>query len=199
MNKSMITLSAKVLSGLLIGVLAVLAVYAHVPAVAPAFGSLTGPDIPSPYLRWGGLGPIWNYSQSPTATSSVFCASQAPVGTSTLVFASWRPDNAAFGSSQTFDLSTTTAAGGYGSSTPALIIAANLQNAQVWLPEASTTPANPLLVLSAFSTTGGSNAFVIVNTSTSSPTWLTWRVATSTPGTFPIGLTGNCQAQFIQI
>ncbi len=160
------------------------------------FGSLAGPDIPFPYLRWGGFGPIWHAAQSPTATSSVICAIQPPIGTSTPTFISWRPDNLAFGSGQTFDISTTTAANGYGSSSPALVQGASLASSVVWIPNASTT-AN-VNVLNG--TNGnGSTIFTIVNTSTSSPTFLTFRVATATPGTFATGLAGNCQAEFNQI
>lgn len=50
----------------------------------PQIGALSGPDIMSPYLRWGGV-PIFAASQKPTAATYNFCALQSPAATSSLI------------------------------------------------------------------------------------------------------------------
>lgn len=57
-------------------------------------GALTGPDIPSPYLQWGG---VTTYAGSMTLKSaaSTTCAIQTPSSTSTLVSATVRLDGTA--------------------------------------------------------------------------------------------------------
>lgn len=170
------------------------------PAENHNYGSATSPDISSPYLRWGNLGPIWNFQESPvaTTTSGVFCSFLAPYGTSTLTLATWRPDNVggSFGTGQTFDISTSTLVSG--SSTPAFVIATKFEQAITWMPEASSTSAAPALVLSSVNSTGGMQVFNIVS-SAASPTYVNFRVATSSAGTFATYPTGSCQAQFIQL
>lgn len=48
-------------------------------------GAISGPDIPSPYLAWGGVA-IYGGSQS-LAVASTTCSIQSPAATSTLLFA----------------------------------------------------------------------------------------------------------------
>ncbi len=166
------------------------------------YGSVASPDIPSPYLRWGGLGPIWHFSESPaaTTTSGVFCSFAVPVGTSTVTFASWRPDNTSgsFGASQIFDISTSTLVSG--SSTPALIYGASFSAGQIWEPiSTSSSPSAPTFVLyNSANTVGALNAFTVVS-SIANPLYLNFRVATSSAGSFANYPTGNCQAEFVQI
>jgi hypothetical protein len=162
-------------------------------------GALSGPEISSPYLQWGGVNQ-WHSASSPSATttSGVFCSVPVPYGTTTVAFATWRPDNLAFGANQTFDISTSSTVSG--SSTPALLIAASLTSAQVWMQEASSTQiASPSQVLNATNqATGASNVFTLVSSPTA-PLYLNFRVATATPGTFATYLAGNCQTEFTQL
>ena len=55
-----------------------------------SFGALSGPDIPSPYLSWGGL-QIYQGNMSMRQGTSTVCAIVSPVATSTLSYfgASW--------------------------------------------------------------------------------------------------------------
>lgn len=168
-------------------------------------GSLAGPDIPFPYLRWGGLGPIWNSASAPaaTTTSSVFCSIAVPTGTSTIAFASWRPDAVnGFGTGQVFDISTSTTVAG--SSTPALAANLSFSTSQVWQPDASNTyvGGQSQYVLGQTSNVDGAqNVFTVVSSPTGAagPLYLNFRVATPTPGTFSSYPTGNCQVQFVQL
>lgn len=69
------------------------AVYFFTTASAPAqpatksFGSLAGPDIPSPYLNWGGV-QEYRASSGLNQASTTVCTLQSPAATSTLQFAS---------------------------------------------------------------------------------------------------------------
>lgn len=49
-------------------------------------GAVASPDIPSPYLRWGGV-TEWASAQKPLAATYNFCAMQSPAATSTLLSA----------------------------------------------------------------------------------------------------------------
>lgn len=63
-------------------------------AAAPSqttVGSLTGPDIPSPYLKWGGL-PEYQAGVPLIQGASTTCAIQSPAATSTLISAGIRFD-----------------------------------------------------------------------------------------------------------
>lgn len=57
----------------------------------PAVGALAGPDIASPYLRWGGVAE-WAGSRTMNgdAASTTICNIQAPTASSTLTFAGVR-------------------------------------------------------------------------------------------------------------
>lgn len=170
-------------------------VFGHSAPTQQTPGSLAGPDIPFPYLRWGGLGPIYNAQQAIQATSSVFCSIQNPSGaTSSVSLATTRIDGNNFGVTEVFDISTSTTQ--FGSSTPAFIsgysLTTNASNtAIVWSGNAATTTAGNVLGAASFN---GSDPYIIGPT-----TWLNWRIASATPGTVTTGstLSGNCQAQFI--
>lgn len=58
-------------------------------------GALTGPDIPSPYLNWGGVR-TYNYSMAMTVASTT-CSFVTPAATSTLTFAAARVDQSSIG------------------------------------------------------------------------------------------------------
>ena len=56
------------------------------PPSDPALGALAGPDIPSPYLRWGDL-TSWNYNVPMNQGTTTVCSIQSPASTSTLIYA----------------------------------------------------------------------------------------------------------------
>lgn len=62
-------------------------------------GALSGPDIPSPYLAWGGVRTWSGYTTALNQASTTVCSLQAPVSTSTLKL----------GSGVRFTISSTTA------------------------------------------------------------------------------------------
>lgn len=76
----------------IIGAIAVVALVVGIFGLNPAvqekamtqIGALAGPDIASPYLRWGGV-PIFASAQKPTAATYNFCALQSPAATSSLI------------------------------------------------------------------------------------------------------------------
>jgi hypothetical protein len=51
--------------------------------VSPSVGALSGPDIPSSYLQWGGVA-TYQFSQSMTQNASTTCNWQTPAATSTV-------------------------------------------------------------------------------------------------------------------
>lgn len=71
-------------------------------------GSLTGPDIASPYLKWGGLATYRTSAPLKTATTTL-CAIQSPAATSSLMFAAW-VINTGTSTAATIDLATSTTA-----------------------------------------------------------------------------------------
>lgn len=93
---------------------------------------------------------------------------------------------------QVFDISTTTAAGGYGSSTPALVygvsIGANAQETFLWQPAGSST--TPWLTLAVPSNSNGKSPYILKPNED-----VTVRIATSSPGTFSSYLSGSCALQ----
>lgn len=103
---------------------------------APTFGTLAGPDIASPYLRWGGVAMYATRAESMNTASTTACSLVSPAATSTLVL----------GSGARFDVSSTTASAvkWYKSSQPAtattLLFGANIAaNAQATIVATTTT------------------------------------------------------------
>lgn len=166
------------------------------PQSAPAqtYGSLAGPDIPFPYLQWGGVY-AYNAGPSITATSSVLCSIQNTVGTSTLDMAGIRFDSNGMGS-QTFDISTSSSQ--LGSSTIGFVIGATIgatptsPTVFAWTPGDISTSSTALRILgsAANNNTNGTTLFMW-NTGD----WLTFRIATATPGTFAAYATGQCSVR----
>ncbi len=58
------------------------------PPVNKSLGALAGPDIPSPYLNWGGIAQWGLAPKSLIQASSTICSLQSPAATSTLISAS---------------------------------------------------------------------------------------------------------------
>lgn len=148
---------------------------ALVPKTAPTLGALTGPDIPSSYLNWGGVR-TWQYSQA-MALASTTCSFQSPAATSTLTFAGARVSAAPLGTNQyewgigatAYATTTSLGRGLIGSGAQGTVLA-------------STTNAHT-----------GDN--VDQETVLAPNTYVNLKVGTSTP----TGQTGNCYARFTDL
>lgn len=155
-------------------------------------GSLTGPDIPYTYLNVGGVN--HRYVSSPfAATTSVPCILTNTWGaTSTILSFTAKLQNVgALASAPVVDVSTSSAAFPYGSSTPALVKTKTWAASSTisWLPGTTTSA-----LLIGMKPLGGDSDLIIAPGES-----ITLRVATGTPGTLSassLGWTGSCQATF---
>lgn len=156
---------------------------------SPTLGALAGPDIISPYLNWGG---VYEYhaAQAAVATSSVVCSLLSPASTSTLEFATFLASANGLGT-QTLAISTSTSA--VGSSTPALVQVNTITLGVPLVWDGTFGTSTEALVLSPKDTTG-LNPYVLPPS-----TYVTFRIASGTPGTFASYVTANCQASFITL
>ena len=140
------------------------------------------------------------YKEFPiSATSSAICAFQNPFNsTSSIVSAGINITRGVTGDNN-FDISTTTNDFKFGSSTPALVYGHLLQSLKQqsvpWRPNATSTSnavtgaslTNPFRgVLPGLTSTGVSNYILGPNE------WVTWRIATSSAGTFATPYAGTC-------
>lgn len=180
---------------LLIGAVAVIGVGLGLSASnapKPNFGAIAGPDIPYPYLNVNGNLTYYSSTQL-IATSSIVCRIQNPAAaTTTLQNFALNISASGLTAAQQFDLSTTTASEGYGSSTPAFIASGSIQSTAngptyvAYQPMATST-GGPLIRV----TGDGSSPFIIKPNE-----YLTVRIGTSTPRSFASYLTGSCSAEF---
>lgn len=170
---------------------------------APQPGSIGGDLAPNGYYSLNGV-QMWSGIQGFMATSSSVCvfANPFPNATSSLVsfsavISSSSPTGTGISVGQNqFDLSTTTAVGGYGSSTPAFIyghvVAAGATGDTVWFTTnrfASTTVAANTLFSDRGPTLDGSSPFILTGTQK-----LSYRIASGTPATFTTYYVGRCSA-----
>ncbi len=157
----------------------------------PQAGSLSGPDISSRYLQWGGVSQ-WNTGVYTAATSSVICSIQAPAATSTITLASLLVSASGL-NSPSWSISTSTT--NVGSSTPAFaqFTAMATGTPYVWTPGGVSTTTNGTLVLNSTNSTGGSSYIIAPNQ------YVNFRIATGTPSTFASYITGKCQATFVAL
>lgn len=140
-----------------------------------SLGAVASPDIPSPYISWGGLR-YWNrHTTSLTQATTTVCALQSPAATSTLSHASIR-----------FTVGTTT-------------------NAGVVMAKAATAYATTTALGGTMTLLANEQGTVIASTTVQSvfapSTYLvvgmTDQTAEATAGTF--SPSGVCQATFIEI
>lgn len=137
------------------------------------YGALSGPDIISPYLQWGGVR-TWNYSE-PLAQATTTCSFLSPAGTSTLLFA---------GARFTTSYSATHAIE-WGKGNTAFATTTSLG-------ETRTIAASTQYVALASSTiNSGTDATVVFAPNT----YLNLKISSSTPTT----PTGNCYATFVEL
>ena len=143
------------------------------------------------------------YKEFPiSATSSAICAFQNPFNaTSSIVSAGLVITRGVTGDNN-FDISTTTNDFKFGSSTPALVYGHLLQSLKQqsvpWRPNGTTTSVGTIGVaagtpfrgvLPGLTNSGASNYILGPNE------WVTWRIATSSAGTFATPFAGTCTIQ----
>ena len=146
-------------------------------------------------------------TQLMTATSSSVCVINNPFGAATSTvdyFTASIASSSATGLGlgvHLFDLSTTTAAGGFGSSSPALIYAHSLADSAtadtvVWNKQvlASTTAVVGTVFTDRGGTVNGVSPFFIKGAEK-----LTYRIATSSQNTFSTYFQGSCKARFTKV
>lgn len=168
----------------------------------PGLGSIGGDLAPNGYYTLNGV-EHWSGTQGFMATSSSVCVFNNPFpnATSTIVsfsagISSSSPTGTGIsvGANQ-FDLSTTTAVGGYGSSTPALIyghiVAAGTTGDFVsWTAQrfsSTTIPGNILFTDRGPAIPDGVSPFILNGTQK-----ITYRIASGTPQTFSTYYIGKC-------
>lgn len=103
------------------------------------------------------------------------------------------------GATEKFDISTTTTAGGYGSSTPALVyaysVASGAQFTIDWSGVSSSTPSSSqILAINSGGTANGNNPYVLAPSA-----FVTLRIGTSSPSTYGTYMTGFCNAQLTEL
>lgn len=153
-------------------------------------GALAGPDIPSPYLSWGAL-QDWRSFFDPVASSSAVCSYQA-TATSTLDGLGLAVDTNGLGAQRIYISTSTTR---FGSSTPAIAIldvpatvSTSFPFIRAWQPGIATSTAED--ILGDTMPPRGISPYVI-----GKDQYVTWRVATATPGTFAAYLAGKCSVK----
>lgn len=152
-----------------------------------AVPTLDGVD--NPYTTIGGQKTAF-VGKTLIATSSSVCVIKNPYATTTLVM-EFGMDIATNGIGTINGyLSTTSVAGGFGSSTPAIVGPYSVVGGSLvyWTPSSSTS--SPALLPGINNLTGQSNFVLQPNES------LTFRLATSTPGIYTTYLVGSCSATF---
>lgn len=149
--------------------------------------ALSGPDIPSPYISWGGI-LKWNLPGSfQTATTSV-CWVKSPVASSTL---DWARIAITVGTTTDaiFDISTSTTQ--FASSSPALVkaeaIVSGATGIIAWQPGAASSTSG---VIGLTKTSGASQNVLPPNT------YVTFKTGAGLGG---YTYTGSCAAGFTQI
>lgn len=157
------------------------------PGETPVGSVVTLDGVDIPFVSIGGVRQ-YNYFQPIVATSSVFCSIKNPLNaTATPLRLGATALTNALVTAQTFDISTSSSA--FGSSSPAFVRAYNTGTGSFtafWTANGTTT--NPLTIGNA-PVGGNGNSNLILG-----PTdWITFKIATSSGGTFATAaLTGNC-------
>lgn len=160
----------------------------------PSYGG-TSPIILSDYLIVGGVKTSYRQAEY-TATSSSVCKLQAPTNaTSTLLTITAKTDKILIPSVPVLYISTSSATSvGYGSSTPSFIAAATVATTTplFWVAPGIATTTGNVWGTTPNNLGDGRTDFVLAPSE-----WITFRLATTTPGTFAAGyLEGSCSAEF---
>lgn len=189
-----------IVSGIVAGAISILIGIAFI-TTAPAaptqptnqdqtFGSLTGPDISSPYLNWGNVS-LFNVGIQAAATSSTFCSIQNPAhATSTILGVGLSVAATGLGA-QTFDVGTSTT--NLGTSSPAILKAATVPSAGAepisWLPGANVSTTSIAVLGNGMvpPQADGHSLFIL-----GSNDYINYKIASGTPGVFASYLTAKC-------
>lgn len=169
----------EMIKNIVIGVLGVsMALFAYLGVLTPEtpkVGALASPNIPSPYLTWGGVAHWAGSSTSLIQATTTVCAIQSPAATSTL--------NAAYAA---FSISSTTAS-------TVTIAKASTAFATTTVLEREPVAANAqadIMVAANYSNLATSTLIFAPNT---------WVVVGMEGGTGTFSPTGNCGAEWRQI
>lgn len=172
------------------------------PIDGPTVGAVTNSTQDTPYYSFGGI-ERYTYRQYMLGTSSSLCVQKNPWNaTSTLEgFDTYLASSSSTGlgiANLITDLSTTTALNGYGSSSPAFVkahtIVAGSQDQVTWSPMmfASTTIVSGMLFTDRFTgAASGTSPFIV-----KPGEYVTYRIASGTPGTFGTYFIGYCDWNF---
>ena len=187
-----------VYSGLFVAILLASIALFNKETIIQQIGSSPGPDRDFACESVNGVMTCFS-SQKLMATSSVICALR-PVNRATSTITSVIVNFAGVGSlgtSNVFDVSTTSQSVGYGSSTPGLIVGATLPSTGYfkWGATGSSTKfgLNPSSALLNTEGPNGEDLGILKPNE-----WITVRIATATPRTLSSYATGNCSAVFSQ-
>lgn len=185
-------------SGLIAVVIAIGAyIYSSTPATSPiAVGAVPTLDgIDSGFMKINGQREF-RWTGSMVATSSAICSVKNPYGaTSSIVYLSAESTNTGITAANNLFVSTSTTI--YASSTPALVAGFAMgagQWSMAWQPNSATTTANGATSLLAGMSTVGTSNYILGPSE-----FITWRIGTSTPGTFSTYDQGVCSAIFRKI
>ena len=158
--------------------------------------TVTGTTTLYQYYSAGGIDYANVQVSFPAATSTYLCIQPNPwfgTGTSSLVSFMARITRGVLGAN-TMSLSTTSASGGYGSSSPAFIldraVASGAQDNIFWNGNSTTTSTR---ILPGTDVTTGASLSVIGPSE-----YVSYRVATGTPGTFATPWAGSCSFTFMK-
>lgn len=154
------------------------------PPAEFALGALAGPDIPSPYLKWGGVA-FWPYQKSVATATTTLCTFTSPAATSTLSHASITLTTASTTAEVAVDVTKGAASGATGSSTAVFL------DARIPASQGGTFYANPVSDL----TEQGVSERAVFAPNTN----LNFVMTNETDGNGAgVVAVGSCQANFIQ-
>lgn len=171
-------------------------------SAGPIIGAVPNSTQDTPYYSFGGV-ERYTYRQLMTATSSGICVQKNPWNaTSTLEgFDAYLASSSATGlgiANLLFDLSTTSTLGGYGSSSPAFIkahvLVAGTLDQVTWSPMlfgSTTVLSNALFSDKGLGNASGTTPFFV-----KPGDYVTYRIASGTPGTFGTYFQGYCDWSF---
>lgn len=174
MDKIATVIGSVLLSVIAAGVLA-LTIVGHVALPAnPMVGSATGPDIPSPYLRWGNVA-MYNAGQQMKTATTTLCAIKNPSAATSTILGIAFQDTVGTSTSALVDVATST--NGFSTTTTSnLLVGQSIaSNAQSTFSFDPTSNANII----------GPNQFLIFKTQGAGVGGYTY--------------TGTCEAQFMSL
>ena len=164
-------------------------------------GAMPGNEINDPCIITNGSKECSVTVAMQSATTSTFCSIQNPANATSTILAVGTGMREEMPQAQTYDISTTTAAFKYGSTTPALVFAhsigAGVKDSIAWSPNMATSTEKfasaPIVVngkegvYNARHFADGRHPFILGPTE-----YVTWRIATSSPSANYTTFAGTC-------